>query len=157
MKYTLCFIVKDDRVLLLLREKAPNKGKWNGVGGKIEPNETPYESCIREVYEETGLTVINQVFRGIISFRGVESICLFVCNEFIGDLIESDEGILEWKTIDWILHSKDVVENIPLFIREILDFRNEPKRYDCSFSEDGKLTFFHILPLERERTYEFSF
>ncbi|WP_390628297.1 NUDIX hydrolase [Bacillus litorisediminis] len=141
---------------MLFRNKEPNKGRWNGVGGKIEPNETPYESCIREVYEETGLTVVNQVFRGIISFRGIESICLFVCDEFTGDLIESDEGILEWKSIEWILHSNHVVPNIPLFIEEILDFQNEPKIYDCIFTKEGKMTSFQTFSLNKERVYTYS-
>ena len=55
---TLCYIEKDDKYLMLHRTKKKNdanKGKWIGVGGKIEENESPDECLIREVYEETGL------------------------------------------------------------------------------------------------------
>ncbi len=47
-KYTICFIKKGKKILLLNRNKKPNMGMWNGVGGKIEDNETPYEGIIRE-------------------------------------------------------------------------------------------------------------
>ena len=56
----------------------------------------------------------------------------------------SDEGILEWKKLDWILSSKDVVENIPFFIEDVLNFTSEPKVYDCSYSETGELTGFQV-------------
>ncbi len=42
--FTLCFCLAGDKVLMLQRAKEPNLGKWNGVGGKIEPGETPRES-----------------------------------------------------------------------------------------------------------------
>jgi 8-oxo-dGTP diphosphatase len=49
---TLCYIVKDDKVLMLKRVKKENDihhGKYNGFGGKLEKGETPYECVIREV------------------------------------------------------------------------------------------------------------
>lgn len=52
---TLALIVKDDRVLLLNRKKAPFMGQWNGFGGKIEAGETPEMGMKRELWEETGL------------------------------------------------------------------------------------------------------
>ncbi|MEH7253689.1 NUDIX domain-containing protein, partial [Neobacillus niacini] len=134
------FLKKEDNVLMLLRAKEPNKGKWNGVGGKIEHDETPYESCIREVLEETGLLLKTQTFRGMIALNGAECINVFASNNFEGDLLSSDEGILEWKKLDWILSSKDVVPNIPFFIEDVLDFTSDPKVYNCSYSETGELT-----------------
>jgi 8-oxo-dGTP diphosphatase len=55
LKYTICFIKRKDEILLLNRNKKPNMGLWNGVGGKIETGETPFEGIIRETWEETGL------------------------------------------------------------------------------------------------------
>lgn len=144
MKYTLCFLQKEDDVLMLLRAKEPNKGKWNGVGGKIEHDETPNENCTREVLEETGLLLKNQIFRGMIALNGFECIYVFASNDFEGPLLPSDEGILEWKKLDWILSSKDVVANIPYFIEDVLNFTSEPKVYDCSYSETGELTGFQV-------------
>lgn len=137
---------------MLLRAKEPNKGKWNGVGGKIEPHESPLESCQREVFEETGLQVKNLVFRGIIKFAGIEGIYLFVGSEFEGNVVQSSEGKLEWKSIDWILQSKDVVSNIPLFLEEVVNTESEPKVYECGYSANGELISFQKRPITLVKT-----
>lgn len=57
---TLCYIMKDNKTLMLYRNKKENdyhEGKWNGLGGKFELGETPEECAIRELKEETGLTI----------------------------------------------------------------------------------------------------
>lgn len=149
MKYTLCFLVKDNEVLMLFRKKNPNRGKWNGVGGKIELAESPEEGCRREVLEETGLLVRSMLFKGMIALNGAECIHVFISDDFAGELIQSDEGTLEWKRLDWILESADVVENIPLFIEEVLDHDSEPKVYDCSYGESGEMTSFQTKPYSR--------
>lgn len=127
---------------MLLREKEPNRGKWNGVGGKIEPSETPEEGCKREVLEETGLYVKSLLFKGMIALNGMECIYVFISDDFTGELIQSDEGTLDWKNVSWILKSKEVVENIPLFIEEVLDRYSEPKLYDCTYAESGEMIDF---------------
>ena len=68
---TLCYIEKDGCYLMLHRtkkEKDINKGKWIGVGGHAEAAETPEECLLREVKEETGLTLTSYRFRGLITF-----------------------------------------------------------------------------------------
>ena len=68
---TLCYVRKDGKTLMVHRNKKPNDmhlGKWNGLGGKLEPGETPEECCIRELYEETGLAVRNPQLKGLITF-----------------------------------------------------------------------------------------
>jgi len=52
-----CFIRKEEKILLLRRDREPLKGKWTGVGGRTRFFEEPLESCAREVKEETGLDV----------------------------------------------------------------------------------------------------
>lgn len=72
IKSTLCYITLGDYYLMLYRNKKvndPNAGKWIGIGGKIEPGETPLEGVKREVKEETGLEPENFNFLGVISFR----------------------------------------------------------------------------------------
>lgn len=149
LNYTLCFLIKGSDVLMLFREKNPNRGKWNGVGGKIEPSETPEEGCRREVLEETGLHVGSLLFRGMIALNGVECIYVFISDDFTGELIHSDEGALDWKSVNWILESTDVVENIPLFINEVLDRYSEPKVYDCSYGENGEMNHFQSKPCSK--------
>ena len=72
MKTTLCYIVRDGRWLLMLRDKKENdasEGKWIGPGGKVEPGETPDECMLREVREETGFELTEWQRRGVIQFK----------------------------------------------------------------------------------------
>lgn len=104
MKNTsLCYIEKDDCYLMLLRNKKKvdeNKGKWIGVGGHFEEGESPEECVIREVYEETGLTLTDYRFRGIVTFVseewGTDYMHLFTASGFSGELKDCDEGELRW-------------------------------------------------------------
>ena len=68
---TLCYIEDESRYLMLQRtakEKDVNKDKWIGVGGHFEAHESPEDCLLREVKEETGLTLISWRFRGIVTF-----------------------------------------------------------------------------------------
>lgn len=100
---TLCYIKRDDSILMLHRVKKKNdinKGKWIGVGGHFEDGESPEECLIREVLEETGLKLASYKFRAIITFIYdkdiVEYMHLYTADEFSGDMIECDEGNLSW-------------------------------------------------------------
>lgn len=107
---TLCYIEQDGKYLMLLRNKKKqdeNAGKWIGVGGKFEEGESPEECVLREVYEETGLTLKEYQFRGIVTFVsdewGTEYMHLFTATSFTGELKECDEGELRWIPIDQVL------------------------------------------------------
>ena len=100
---TLCYLEADDSYLMLHRIKKKNDmnhDKWIGVGGKLEAGESPEECVKREVLEETGLSVIDPVFRGILYFFNTEYetefIYVFSSDRFEGSLKECDEGVLEW-------------------------------------------------------------
>ena len=101
---TLCYIRKDGHTLMIHRikkENDMNAGKWNGLGGKLEPGETPEECAIREIQEESGLRVKSLTLRGIITFPGFSDdedwyTFLFVVDDFEGELIDSPEGVLRW-------------------------------------------------------------
>ena len=100
---TLCYLERNGAYLILHRTKKEhdeNGDKWIGVGGKFEPGESPEECALREVREETGLTMLKPKFLGIVTFVsdewGVEYMHLFTCTDFTGDLIECDEGDLVW-------------------------------------------------------------
>ena len=100
---TLCYIEKEDSYLMLHRVKKENdinKDKWIGIGGHFENAESPEECLLREVKEETGLTLHSWRFRGLVTFvtlQGVaEYMCLFTSDDFSGELAECDEGDLEW-------------------------------------------------------------
>ncbi len=101
---TLCYLERDNCYLLLYRNAKPgdpNKGKWIGIGGKLEDGETP-ETCVcREVYEETGLTLTEYTYRGIVDFQsdrdGDERMHLFTATAWDGELSDTcQEGELRW-------------------------------------------------------------
>jgi len=108
---TLCYVTKENKTLMLYRNKKRNdyhEGKWNGLGGKFEIGETPEECAVREIKEEAGLTVKSLKLKGFITFPlfdGKEDwyVFLFVIDKFDGDLIDSPEGKLEWIDNDKLL------------------------------------------------------
>ena len=100
---TLCYLERGGRYLLLHRIKKTvdeNKDKWIGIGGKFEEGESPEDCLVREVREETGLTLHSWRFRGIVTFVsdewGTEYMHLFTSDSFSGELISCEEGELEW-------------------------------------------------------------
>ena len=104
---TLCYIEKDEKYLMLhrvLKKNDINKDKWIGVGGHFEKGERPEDCLLREVKEETGLTLTSYRFRGLITFTfssqgretDTEYMCLYTANGYEGELISCSEGNLEW-------------------------------------------------------------
>ena len=112
---TLCYILRGDEVLMLHRvkkERDINKDKWIGIGGKFEFEESPDECLLREAKEETGLTLTSWRCRGIVTFLNEggegEYMYLFTADGFQGEMIECDEGNLEWV-------SRDFLETLPMW------------------------------------------
>ena len=100
---TLCYIEKDDAYLMLHRVSKKNDinhDKWIGVGGHFEKNESPEDCLLREVKEETGLSLTSWRFRGIVTFVSDgdfnEYMCVYTADGFSGEVRECDEGVLEW-------------------------------------------------------------
>ncbi|MBC8506674.1 MAG: 8-oxo-dGTP diphosphatase [Anaerolineales bacterium] len=108
---TLCYLRKDEHTLMLHRVKKENDmhaGKWNGLGGKFEPGESPEECARREILEECGLIPNALILKGIITFPAFDAIddwytFIFLVPEFDGQMIDSDEGNLEWIPNDELL------------------------------------------------------
>lgn len=122
---TLCYIEKDGKYLMLHRVKKVNdlnQDKWIGIGGKFEDKESPEECMLREAYEETGLTLLTPEYRGILTFVSdkwpTEYIHLFYANNFLGELIDCDEGNLEWVPIQDI-YSLPLWQGDKIFLRLI--------------------------------------
>ena len=132
MKYTtLCYIEKDGKYLMLFRNKKSNdenEGRYIGIGGKLEKNETVYECVCREVKEETGLVLASPELCGIIEFRSdiyeTEIMYLFHADDFSGRMIECDEGTLSWVKKDKIM-SLSLWEGDRLFLRELISGKRD--------------------------------
>ena len=101
---TLCYIQQGENYLMLHRVKKENDlnhDKWIGVGGKFEDGESPEECLLREVREETGLTLTDWRCRGIVTFVSqgweTEYMHLFTATRWSGEMVsDCDEGVLEW-------------------------------------------------------------
>ena len=149
---TLCYVKnrQTKTTLMLHRIKKQNdlhEGKWNGLGGKFERSETPEECVIREIKEESGLTIVDPKLKGFITFPlfdGVHDwyVFVFVADKFSGELIDSDEGKLEWIP-DENLYELNLWDGDQIFMEWLADekffsakFFYENKklvRYDVSF------------------------
>lgn len=113
---TICYIEKDGKTLMLYRNKKKNdvhEGKYVGIGGKFEFGETPEECIIREIKEETGLTVNSLRYHGLISFPKFANddnwyMFIFSCRDFEGEVPEDrlddcPEGRLLWVDNDKVM------------------------------------------------------
>lgn len=140
---TICYIDNGCELLLLHRNKKPNdvhQGKWISVGGKLEKGETPEECAKREIFEETGLTVLDMDFSGIITFPEFTPgndwyTYVFKVTKFEGQVIEdSPEGTLEWVPYDQVLSKptwegdyemfKWILDDVPFFSAK-MTYENE--------------------------------
>lgn len=120
---SIIYIEKDEKYLMLHRtrkENDTNKDKWIGVGGKFEEGETPEECARRETKEETGLTLHNLFYRGIVTFTSdkypAEQMHLFKSTAFSGAIKDCDEGELDWIEKEKLL-SLPIWEGDKIFLR----------------------------------------
>lgn len=137
---TICYIDNGKELLMLHRNKKPNdvhEGKWIGVGGKLERGETPQECAVREILEETGLKA-KPVLKGVITFPEFTAdldwyTYVFKVTEFEGDLIDCNEGMLEWVPYDEVL-SKPTWEGDHTFVEWLLE---DKPFFSAKFVYDG--------------------
>lgn len=120
---TLCYIENKDCYLCLHRTKKKNdlnEGKWVGIGGKFEDRESPEDCLLREVYEETGLTLTHYRYRGIVTFVSdiwpTEYMHLFTADQFKGEIHSCDEGVLKWIQKDELLQ-KTIWQGDKIFLQ----------------------------------------
>lgn len=121
---TLCYIENDRGEYLMLhrvkKKNDVNHDKWIGVGGKFEEGESPEECLLREVREETGLTLTRFRFRAVVTFLAEgyepEYMHLFTADRYTGTMIDCDEGNLEWVP-------KSKVQDLPIWAGDKIFFR----------------------------------
>ena len=145
---TLVYVKHKGRTLMLHRVKKEqdyHEGKWNGLGGKLEPGETPEECAIREVKEESGLDIENPHLKGIITFPMFDEIddwyvYVLTATEFSGSLIDSPEGNLEWiedgKLKDLNLWDGDYT---------FMEWLNQDRFFSAKFNYENKQLIDHTV------------
>ena len=122
-----------------------HQGKWNGLGGKFEPGETPEECAIREIYEESGIKVSNPVLKGLLTFPGFANdedwyAFVFVARDFEGELIDSPEGVLGWIDDDRLL-DLELWEGDRIFLKWL----DHPGFFSAKFNyQDGKFIDYDV-------------
>lgn len=137
---TLCYVKRDGRTLMLHRvkkEKDINSGKWIGLGGGLEPGESPEEGVVREVFEESGLVIRNPRLRGFLTFPAFEGFdgeytFVFTATESDGKLKLCDEGDLAWVDDDRIR-----LLNLWEGDRVFLKWLDGPRFFSAKFSYHG--------------------
>ncbi len=149
---TLCYVKQNGSTLMLHRVKKQNdmhQGKWNGLGGKVQPGESPEECALREIEEESGLRVKKLRLHGFITFPAFDNIddwyCfLFTATEFEGELIDSNEGVLKWIP-DHELFNLTMWDGDKIFMRWL----DQPEMFSAKFDYDsGRMTGYtvHFYP-----------
>ena len=136
-----CFIVdgKNNKVLLIKRNREPMQAMYTGVGGKTLPEESPFDSCIREAKEETGLDISGVRLRGVIKtiLDGDDSswiLWVYTAGGYRGEMAKCSEGELEWVDINSIDSYKLIG-----FIKKIMPYiLDESSTFDGVIVHDAK-------------------
>ena len=153
---TLCYIEKGDQYLCLHRIKKENdlnEGKWIGIGGKFQDKESPEDCLLREVYEETGLTLTRYRYRGLVTFISdkwpTEYMHLFTADKFNGEPHECDEGELCWIKKNE-LFEKTIWQGDKIFLKLLQD---ETPFFSLKLSYQGDILIQAVLN-GKEISYE---
>ncbi|PVH21523.1 hypothetical protein CXQ85_000504 [Candidozyma haemuli] len=126
-------------------------GRWNGVGGKLDPEESPLECIVRETEEETGLQVPSYKDKGVLRWVR-DGVDLGGVHLFVGEVSSSfvaayktpkcfcHEGILDWKKLDWLLNKENtgVVDNIQIILKTLIE--SDERRVWIAEYTDGQLS-----------------
>lgn len=152
METTLSLLRKDNKILLAMKKKGFGEGRYNGVGGKLEENETPEDAMIRETWEEINVTPTQYEKVGIISFdefyKGKKmslSFHLYIVTEWLGEIAETEEMRPEWFDIEEIPYDKMFPDD-----KYWLPFILEGKKIKAyfNFDEDWNVLSKKIEPLD---------
>jgi 8-oxo-dGTP diphosphatase len=156
IRYNICLVKRGNEILLLNREAPSWMGCWNGVGGKLAPGERPRASMIRELQEETGILDCELKFKGVMTWA-VDGIKTGGMYTYLAEMpedfeyptpVKTREGILDWKSIDWILHKENrgIAAGIPKSLHLMLQ-DEACYEYRCEYKE-GQLVRFSLVKID---------
>ena len=151
---TLCFVKKEDKILMINRNKPPFMGIWNALGGHLENNETPQQCALREIYEESNIIVDNATLISVSTWNyDDDEIYVYVSElpqnfETSAYPIKIDEGIIDFKDIDWIIHEKNfgVIADLRVFLKDI----KEKKSNNYHLVYDDAILFEYIVKEKKD-------
>ena len=148
---TLCYIERDQCWLMMHRvkkEEDENAGKWIGIGGHLEENESPEECIRREALEESGMSLTSLKLRGIITFIlpdwGNELTFLYTAQTDAVELKECSEGVLKWIPITEVM-DLPLWEGDRIFLPLLLT-REDVFSLKLNYEPGGRLSSWTIEP-----------
>ncbi len=113
-----CYLIKDNEVVVTKYKKGNKKeGYYDIPGGKIEEGESPKQTAIREMKEETGIEIQNLKYKGIMTIEYLDRLFIFdtfITKEYEGEPQEFEENTSEWIDIDELLKKEKILSNIIL-------------------------------------------
>ena len=113
-----CYLIKDNEVVVTKYKKGNKKeGYYDIPGGKIEEGESPKQTAIREMKEETGIEIQNLKYKGIMTIEYPDRMFIFdtfITKEYKGEPQEFEENTSEWIDIDELLKKEKILSNIIL-------------------------------------------
>ncbi len=149
---TLVEIINGRKLLLKRATRGISKEKWNGPGGKIDGGETPEQSAIRETFEETGLTITNLFYHGVLNFHNFGKqevdfmVHLFSTKDFSGELKNTEEGGVKWFELD-ALPVQDMWKDDEFWLPHLL--KGEQFDADFYFDEANKNIVEHEIRVDK--------
>lgn len=155
--YTICFLRRGAELLLLNRRRRPAMGLWTGVGGKIEAGEGPMAGVLREVREETGISLPTARLAGVVSWNleeGRDGMYAYVA-ELPPDFPYpaprlTEEGLLAWQRLSWVLDvdNAGVARHVRLALPALL-FGDACDDHRFTFARGAQSTDWTILTYQR--------
>jgi 8-oxo-dGTP diphosphatase len=138
---TLCYVKQNGRTLMIHRNKRPDDihaGKWNGLGGKFEAGESPEDCVVREVHEESGLTIRSPRWHGLLTFTNFKGndwyVFVYTADDFEGNPAQDvPEGRLAWIP-------DNEIPRLPLWDSDpvFLPWLEQEKFFSAKFNYDGE-------------------
>jgi len=148
----LCYVRHNGHVLMLKRLKEPFAGHWTAPGGKLKQGERPVDAVIREMKEETGLTVSGLELKLVCSETGADRyynwlLFVFTAREFQGELIPCDEGELRWVPLEDLKRFRlpDIDRKI---LHYVLEESGAPRFMRVAYAADHTVASLDVEPLE---------
>ena len=143
------YLRKDDQILLGMKKRGFGEGLWNGVGGKLNDNETIEQAAIRECQEEIGVTPLRLEKVAELEFldwaMGELLVSVYVCHEWKGEPAESEEMSPQWFKIDQ-LPLESMWQDDVYWLPKVIDGKKIKARFE--FDKDNNITNYKLNEVE---------
>ncbi len=143
---TLLFLTKEDKILLAMKKRGYGENLWNGVGGKVNPDEDVIDAAKRECYEEISVSPLNMAKRAEIVFESNNeedrfNVTVYTCDKWDGEPIESEEMAPKWFNISEIPYHQMWSDDY-YWLPEILAGKNFTAKF--LFDDKGNIKYHSI-------------